>query len=109
MSEVLKYINIYIEETENILNFMKEDNIDEINNMFDKRQEILKHMENYDLKIYKKYIEDKLIPLENEIRILIQEKKQYYKCEIFKIGQQKNANKAYNNKFSNSNIFNKKV
>ncbi|SFA74493.1 flagellar protein FliT [Clostridium frigidicarnis] len=108
MSNPKILLNIYKEETEKILEAVEEENLDVIDEMFNKRQEIIEELKKYDLKVYKKEFSDNIVPLEKKLKIVMEEKKQYFKEELFKIRKQKTANKAYNNGNFNS-IFNKKV
>lgn len=109
MSNPRDLLNLYKKETEKILKAVEEENIDIIDKMFDKRQEIIDELQNYDLKTYRKEFHESITQTEEELRTVMEEKKQYFKEELLKIRKQRSVNKAYNTRFFNNNILNKKI
>lgn len=100
-------LNLYKEETQKILKAVEDETIDVIDKMFDKRQEIINLLKNYNLKTYKKEFDEDIGPIEEKLRCVMEEKKQYFKKEFLKMRKQISVNKAYNNGVLN-NMLNKK-
>lgn len=109
MSNVINLLNLYKKETEKLIESIEKENIDCIDDMFNKREELINQMKDYDLKEFKQFFIENILPLDNKLKECIETKKSYFKEELLKIKKQKNANKAYNKNFYNNSILNKKI
>ena len=105
----MKNINLYKEITLDIIKCLKEDNIEDLENLFEKRQNILdEEFSNKDFK--KSMIELGIIELDEVIKDLLNKNIIKTKLEIKKQKLSSVANNSYINfNKENLNIFNKKV
>jgi uncharacterized small protein (DUF1192 family) len=93
----------------NLIDKLKNNDIDDIDDFLDKRQDILENINNK--KLFKKIlIEDGIIEIDEKIHNLLKENIDKVKIEIKEHRKSKQANNSYINlKKEKLNIFNKKV
>lgn len=105
MENVILYKKISLEIIEAINN----DNIDILNELFDKRQNILNQEKNNE-KLKEELIKDGILDIDNNIKVLLSNNIDKIKDEIKEYKRSIQVNNSYikNNK-ENLNIFNKKV
>lgn len=105
MENVILYKKISLEIIEAINN----DNIDILNELFDKRQNILNQEKNNE-KLKEELIKDGILDIDNNIKVLLSNNIDKIKDEIKEYRYSIQVNNSYikNNK-ENLNIFNKKV
>jgi hypothetical protein len=100
------------EITMELIDSLNNEAYDELDVLFNKRQESINAMENLEYSKQEFAIiceESNITKLQQELTVLLEEKKSVLKSKIDKFSEQKNANKSYNNKFSVDSIyFNKK-
>ena len=108
-----KYINEYKQISNEILEILKYDKLENnvLENCFDKREQIIKELEeNKKINEFRKIYKEKLYDIDNEIKILFEEKMLYVKKEIAEYKRSQKGNFTYTNmNKTNFNIFSKKV
>ncbi|MBU3202952.1 hypothetical protein [Clostridium algidicarnis] len=112
--KILKsHLTEYKEVTLDLIKALEEDNIDKLDPLLEKRQDLINHIESqeYDNEIFKDLCTSlKIIPLQSKLSTMLNEKKSEVKEEIDNIADLKSASKSYNKRFSVDSIyFNKKI
>lgn len=101
------------ELTEKLIGNLKEEQFDNVENFFNKRQKIIKQLSeiNYSKEEFIQLSKElNIMELDNTLGKLINEKQTEIKEELTKIKTQKKANKQYNKGFyNNSNVLSKKI
>ena len=109
MPEIEELLDLYKEETEKILKAVISEDIDILDSLFNRRQDVIEALRQYDKKDYKKDFLDNILPLEDKLKTAMEEKTNYFKEELLKTRSQRNANQAYNSRLLNTITFNKKI
>lgn len=99
--------------TEKLIENLEEGKFDDIENLFNERQEIINQLSkvNYSKKEFIELSKElNIMELDNTLGNLINEKQAQIKEELTKIKTQRNANRQYNKGFyNNSNVLSKKI
>lgn len=105
------YINLYKQISNEILEILKYEKLENLDECFEKRENIIKELEQKDkIDEFKKIYKLKLYSIDKEIKMLFEEKLLGVKREIAEYKRSQNGNFTYAkmNK-TNFNIFSKKV
>lgn len=105
------YIDLYKQVSNEILEALKYDKLENLDEYFEKRENIINELEsNESINEFKKIYKEKLYHIDNEIKILVEEKMLDVKKEIAEYKRNQNGNFTYANmNKTNFNIFSKKV
>ncbi|GKZ01623.1 hypothetical protein [Paraclostridium bifermentans] len=105
------YIDLYKQVSNEILETLKYDKLENLDEYFEKRESIINELEsNESINEFKKIYKEKLYHIDNEIKILVEEKMLDVKKEIAEYKRNQNGNFTYANmNKTNFNIFSKKV
>lgn len=105
----MENVNLYKKISLEIIEAINNDNIDILNELFDKRQNILNEEKNKE-KLKKELIKYGILDIDNNIKVLLSNNIDKIKDEIKEYKRSIQVNNSYikNNK-ENLNIFNKKV
>ncbi|MGY5266317.1 hypothetical protein [Paraclostridium bifermentans] len=105
------YINLYKQVSNEILEALKYDKLENLDEYFEKREIIIKELElNETINEFRKIYKEKLYNIDNEIKVLVEEKILDVKKEIAEYKRSQNGNFTYANmNKTNLNIFSKKV
>ncbi len=105
----MENVNLYKKISLEIIEAINNDNIDILNELFDKRQNILNQEKNKE-KLKKELINYGILDIDNNIKVLLSNNIDKIKDEIKEYKRSIQVNNSYikNNK-ENLNIFNKKV
>lgn len=106
-----KYIDLYKQVSNEILEALKYDKLENLDEYFEKRESIINELElNETINEFRKIYKEKLYHIDNEIKILVEEKMLDVKKEIAEYKRNQNGNFTYANmNKTNFNIFSKKV
>ncbi|HSQ88377.1 hypothetical protein [Romboutsia sp.] len=106
-----KQLDLYKNLSIELLNLLKEDKFDEIDEILDKRSLLIKEIyKNQQTEFKKLYVESNAYDIDKEIKSIFEKKIGNIKDEIKIQKKIKQANYSYINKnVENINIFNKKV
>lgn len=105
------YINLYKQVSNEILDALKYDKLENLDEYFEKRESIINALEsNEGINEFRKVYKEKLNYIDNEIKVLFEEKILDVKKEIAEYKKSQNGNFTYANmNKTNLNIFSKKV
>lgn len=105
------YIDLYKQVSNEILEALKYDKLENLDEYFEKRESIINELEsNESINEFRKIYKEKLYHIDNEIKILVEEKMLDVKKEIAEYKRNQNGNFTYANmNKTNFNIFSKKV
>ncbi|MGL4731676.1 MAG: hypothetical protein ACRCW0_08830 [Clostridium sp.] len=105
------YIDLYKQVSNEILEALKYDKLENLDEHFEKRESIINELEsNESINEFRKIYKEKLYHIDNEIKILVEEKMLAVKKEIAEYKRNQNGNFTYANmNKTNFNIFSKKV
>lgn len=105
------YIDLYKQISNEILEALKYDKLENLDEYFEKRESIINELEsNESINEFRKIYKEKLYHIDNEIKILVEEKMLDVKKEIAEYKRNQNGNFTYANmNKTNFNIFSKKV
>ena len=105
------YIDLYKQVSNEILEALKYDKLENLDEYFEKRESIINELElNETINEFRKIYKEKLYHIDNEIKILVEEKMLDVKKEIAEYKRSQNGNFTYANmNKTNFNIFSKKV
>lgn len=105
------YIDLYKQVSNEILEALKYDKLENLDEYFEKRESIINELElNETINEFRKIYKEKLYHIDNEIKILVEEKMLDVKKEIAEYKRNQNGNFTYANmNKTNFNIFSKKV
>lgn len=107
------HLSHYRELTLNLIKAIEEDNLDDLDKFLEAREKIIENINsmNYDKEIFKELCTNfKLVPLQEKLTFLMNERKNSLRKDMDKLSESKNANKSYKKRFSVDAIyFNKKI
>lgn len=105
------YIDLYKHVSNEILEDLKCDKLENLDEYFEKRENIINDLEeNESINEFKRIYKKNIYDIDNEIKVLLQEKILRVKKEIAEYKKSQNGNFTYTNmNKTNFNIFSKKV
>lgn len=105
------YIHLYKQVSNEILEALKYDKLENLDEYFEKRENIINELEsNESINEFRKIYKEKLYYIDNEIKVLVEEKMLDVKKEIAEYKRSQKGNFTYTNmNKTNFNIFSKKV
>lgn len=105
------YIHLYKQVSNEILEALKYDKLENLDEYFEKRESIINELEsNESINEFRKIYKEKLYYIDNEIKVLVEEKMLDVKKEIAEYKRSQKGNFTYTNmNKTNFNIFSKKV
>ncbi|GIM32905.1 flagellar protein FliT [Paraclostridium bifermentans] len=105
------YIHLYKQVSNEILEALKYDKLENLDEYFEKRENIINDLEeNESINEFKRIYKKNIYGIDNEIKVLLQEKILGVKKEIAEYKKSQNGNFTYTNMNKiNFNIFSKKV
>lgn len=105
------YIDLYKQVSNEILEALKYDELENLDEYFEKRESIINELGlNESINEFREIYKEKLYYIDNEIKVLVEEKILDVKKEIAEYKRSQNGNFTYvNMNKTNFNIFSKKV
>ena len=105
------YIDLYKQVSNEILEALKYDKLENLDEYFEKRESIINELKlNESINEFREIYKEKLYYIDNEIKVLVEEKILDVKKEIAEYKRSQNGNFTYANmNKTNFNIFSKKV
>lgn len=105
------YIDLYKQVSNEILEALKYDKLENLDEYFEKRESIINELKlNGSINEFREIYKEKLYYIDNEIKVLVEEKILDVKKEIAEYKRSQNGNFTYANmNKTNFNIFSKKV
>lgn len=112
-NQLEKFLKEFKNITLDLIKALEDDNLDAMEELLDKRQSIIIHLENieYTTEEFKEIVNQiDILTLQKKLLDLMNEKKVKLRTEMDKLSETKAANKSYKSKFAVDSVyFNKKI